>query len=383
MAKPGLQHESRLSTAALVLAIHRASINNWEWPEVLKRLRVHLDASVVMIGHHEFVTGTDSALFESTEGSNFIRDMACYSARNPWFLSSEDYFAGRVMTGDELISHSDLRRTDFFRGFLQPRGLLHLLCGVINQHHQGAHFFAAFRAEGEAPFDSLEKAELGLLLGHITLSLKSQWRWQETSDMVSILLALSAYDDNPAILVTADGELVHHNRAAQHLLQRHQGLCLDGKHLRAESPADLRLLRDAIASVAQEDQNRTMPEQTILTLASIPPMPPVVLLVRAAGQIFRPQVGSTQSLVLVNVRGGHGCHEPATCMFARQYSLTAAQTKVSGLVFAGQSLSTIARSLHLSEHTVRSHLKQIFQKTDTHGQMELVHLHARACTTLL
>jgi DNA-binding CsgD family transcriptional regulator len=38
--------------------------------------------------------------------------------------------------------------------------------------------------------------------------------------------------------------------------------------------------------------------------------------------------------------------------------------------------------LNLSENTVRSHLKQIFQKTDTHGQMELVHLHARVCPAL-
>jgi hypothetical protein len=42
------------------------------------------------------------------------------------------------------------------------------------------------------------------------------------------------------------------------------------------------------------------------------------------------------------------------------------------LVFAGQPLSTIAHSLNVSRNTVRSHLKQIFHKTDTHGQMDLV-----------
>ena len=59
-----------------------------------------------------------------------------------------------------------------------------------------------------------------------------------------------------------------------------------------------------------------------------------------------------------------------------------AQAKVSSLVFAGQPLGVIARTLNLSENTVRSHLKQIFFKTATHGQMELVHLHARVCTAL-
>ncbi|NYP99378.1 hypothetical protein G4A36_26890, partial [Escherichia coli] len=33
---------------------------------------------------------------------------------------------------------------------------------------------------------------------------------------------------------------------------------------------------------------------------------------------------------------------------------------------------------HISEHTVRSHLKQIFRKTNTHRQAELMSLRERA-----
>ncbi len=72
-------------------------------------------------------------------------------------------------------------------------------------------------------------------------------------------------------------------------------------------------------------------------------------------------------------------HDSATCVFARRYELTTAQSRVSSLVFSGESLAQAAQTLCVSENTVRSHLRQIFQKTDTHGQMELVHLHARFC----
>jgi DNA-binding CsgD family transcriptional regulator len=82
---------------------------------------------------------------------------------------------------------------------------------------------------------------------------------------------------------------------------------------------------------------------------------------------------------MMTVRGGHIRHDPASCVFARQYALTVAQANVSELVLAGQPLKQIARSLNVSENTLRSHLKQIYQKTETHGQMELVHLHARIC----
>ena len=103
---------------------------------------------------------------------------------------------------------------------------------------------------------------------------------------------------------------------------------------------------------------------------------------RAAGQVFLRQAGVRRGLVMVTVRGGRARHDPASCVFARQYEFTTAQAKVSALVLAGQPLSRVAQSLNVSENTVRSHLKQIFQKTETHGQMELVHLHARVCPAL-
>lgn len=368
--------------ASLVRAIHGASASIDAWPAVLEQLRGHLDAAVVTLGHHEFTSGSDSAMFESPGYGGFSSDMAAFSARNPWFLSSADYVPGRVMTGDELISNHELRRTDFYRGFLQPRGLLHLLCGVVAQRARGAHCLCAYRAEGQALFSAREKAELAALLEHLTLALENQWRWQEADDLAHALLTLTDHDTHAVILVASDAKAIYRNPAAEHLLERRLGLRLEDQRLLAASAGDQRLLGETILRMAQLDPALDAGAPSVLTLACAPPLPPVVVVVRAAGQRFTRQAGVRRGLVLVTVRGGHATHDPASCAFARQYELTAAQSKVSALVFAGQPLATIAHSLSLSENTVRSHLKQIFQKTDTHGQMELVHLHARVCQAL-
>ena len=367
---------------SLVRAIHAASVSAAQWPGVLDQLRRHLDARVVTLGHHEFTTGANSALFESPDNTCFSADMAAYAARNPWFLSHDDYVPGRVIAGDELLSHSDLRRTDFYRAFLKPRGLLHRLCGVVARRATGIHFVSAYRAEDQSAFGAWEKAELQKLLDHLALSLESHWRWQEAEDLSRALLALIDHDPKPVILVTAAGESIYRNPAADHLLAGRIGLRLDGTRLVAASPADGRLMRETIARVAQSDPADAAASSSVVTLACTPPTPPVVAVVRAAGQVFMREAGRRRGLVLVTVRGGHALHDPATCAFARQYELTSAQAKVSALVFAGQPLPTIAHSLNVSQNTVRSHLKQIFHKTDTHGQMDLVHLHARVCPTL-
>lgn len=382
MRRTGLRTECPPAAKSLVRVIHAAGVSATEWPGVLEQLRSSLDARVVTLGYHEFATGSDSALLESPDDADFGKGMAAYSARNPWFLSSDDYVPGRVMTGDELISHNDLRRTDFYRGFLQPRGLLHRLCGVVAQRGCGTQLLSAYRAEDQGAFGAREKAELEVLLDHITLSLQSQWRWQEADDLARALLAQFDHDTNPMILVTADAEPIYRNPAAEQLLDLGDGLRLDGSRLVASSRADQGLLRETIARVAQSDPTHAGASPSVVTLACTPPAPPVVVVVRAAGQVFMRQAGVRCGLVMVTVRGGHARHDPASCVFARQYELTVAQAKVSALVLAGQPLSRIAQSLNVSENTVRSHLKQIFQKTETHGQMELVHLHARVCPTL-
>ena len=366
----------------LVREIHSAGLSAAEWPGVLEHLRLLLDARIVTLGDHEFATGFDSALLASPDDGAFGREMSAFSARNPWFLSSDEYVPGRVMTGDELISQSDLRRTDFYRGFLQPRGLLHRLCGVVVRRGSGAHLLSAYRAEDQCAFGAREKAELEILLDHITLSLQSHWRWQEAEDLARALLAQSDHDSNPMILVTADAEPIYRNPAAEQLLDLGVGLRFDGTRLVASSRADQRLLRETIARVAQSGPGHAAASPSVVTLACTPPAPPVVVVVRTAGQVFLRKAGVRRGLAMVMIRGGHALHDPVSCMFARQYELTSAQAKVSALVLAGQPLSRVAQSLNVSENTVRSHLKQIFQKTRTHGQMELVHLHARVCPTL-
>ena len=382
MSRSDAKATSAPSANSLVRTIHAASLNAAAWPEVLEQLRCHLDARVVTLGHHAFTTGSDSTMFEASDSGSFSQDMAQFSAHNPWFLSSDDYVPGRVMSGEELIDHQALRRTDFYRRFLQPRGLLHMLCGVVDQRARGAHCVSIYRAEDQDAFDAQKKAELGLLLDHITLSLQSQWRWQAADDLAQALLSVSDHDTRPTLLVTGDAEPVHRNRAAAQLLDLGLGLAMDGRCVVAASPADRRLLQQTIARLAQVDPADPAAAPAVLTLAGPPGCPAVVVVVRAAGQVFASQSGARRGLVVVAVRGGSASHDPARCVFARQYELTAAQAKVSALVFAGQSLATVSRSLNLSENTVRSHLKQIFQKTDTHGQMELVHLHARVCTAL-
>jgi hypothetical protein len=107
------QEQPAAALAPLVHAIHAAGVHDGAWAEVLERIRHHLDARVLTLARHEFDSGTEATLYEAPADAQFGAELARYAARNPWYLSSEEYVGGRVMTGEELIGLPELRRTDF------------------------------------------------------------------------------------------------------------------------------------------------------------------------------------------------------------------------------------------------------------------------------
>src|SRR5215831_7658786 len=95
--------ELKALVEALVFRIHAANHRDTDWNEVLELLREWLGACSAALGRHHFSTGQGGALYDAPRDPVFRASYAEYATRNPWFLSSADYTAGRVMTGEELI----------------------------------------------------------------------------------------------------------------------------------------------------------------------------------------------------------------------------------------------------------------------------------------
>lgn len=67
-------------------------------------------------------------------------------------------------------------------------------------------------------------------------------------------------------------------------------------------------------------------------------------------------------------------NEPPTKVLARLYGLTDAEARLLQALIVGKKLEKVAEEFNVSMNTVRSHLKQVFRKTGTNRQPELVSL---------
>lgn len=174
---------------------------------------------------------------------------------------------------------------------------------------------------------------------------------------------VAAFDLLPvgALLVDAEARILARNRHAVRRLASGGGLRERQGRLACDSVEDTSALLRALAS-----------------LAGPGPRPPVALGVRDAGGarplelLLSPTPGGELVTVLVASRA-----EPASFnapLAKKLYGLSEREVDVAREVAAGRTLADVAAALHVEKETVRSHLKQIFSKTQTARQADLVRL---------
>ena len=368
----------RVDLESLLYRIHASTDATGGWSDVLALLREHLNGQLATLARHHFTSGQGAIVCEFPENPGFRAAYARCASRNPWFLSSDEYAVGRVVTGDQLLSNKDLIKTDFYRDLLQPHGLFHCMSGVAVRRGNIVYLISVHRAQDQQGFGEREKASLKPVLAHISLALENRWRLRQANDLTAVMKGVVDRYPHPSLLVDAEGRILQCNRTVIEPSLSSAGLCIEEERLAAATAVDRTALREAIRDIAKaacEGGNTTR-----AVALSVPGgQHPAVVSIHAAGKVFSAERGEIDELVLITMRNPRMEHDIHTCSFVKQFRLSPAQARVSVMIITGHSLADTARRLHVSENTARSHLKQVFQKTNTHGQMELVHLHSRNC----
>ncbi len=182
------------------------------------------------------------------------------------------------------------------------------------------------------------------------------------------LLRLVGWMDQGVLLVTPGAILLHANRIAESLLRSADGLCSTGGVVACHRADETRRLRQSIRDASAVAA--ALPALLVAHRSS--GGRPLSLLVAPLGggeALARDQPGAA---ILVNdaLR-----IEPATEGHLRNlYDLTRAEARTALALLDADRLQDIADRFGVSLSAVRIHLQQVFEKTGTHRQAELVRL---------
>lgn len=175
------------------------------------------------------------------------------------------------------------------------------------------------------------------------------------------------------ILVTADSRVLLINRKAREIAGKKDGFGVDGQGLlRASKASETKALINLIARTAEANGETEMDNEFTMALSRPSLKQPLLLLISPVGG--DDQSGDRPGGAAIFISDPEDSLEISSDVLARLYDLTTAEIRVLKVLCQGKRIEALAEELGITVHTVRHQLKQIFRKTDTQRQSELIKL---------
>jgi len=290
-----------------------------------------------------------------------------------------------VAVSDRLaVPRYEEERSAFYQEWVYPNNLGAGLMSALAPLAQDTVVFTLLRSRGgvSAIFEDSEGIDrYRRLLPYLGRATALRKRLADTGDAANdaSLAALNALR-MAAFLVDDRDRLLWANSAAENLFRRDDGLRYTAREgFRAMSPdgsaAVYRLFAQSARGVGGDLRLDRPSGGTALLLTAIPCRSRPNPLGNSAATPKRPI-----SLIFVSVPeaetlGGLTDREDSLIDRIRLlYNLTRTEALIAIHITRGAGLPLIARTLHLSPETVRTHTKRIFAKVDVHSQAQLVGL---------
>src|SRR5437588_6481204 len=173
------------------------------------------------------------------------------------------------------------------------------------------------------------------------------------------------------IILGADQRVLFVNKAAKDILSKGDGLRVsrhDG--IRAVSSEENAKLREAVQLAIMAAEKRRTPFGSVMRISRSSAARSLIAFVTAlVGQGM-----SAESAACVIFSDPELRADPDQGFLRSLFGLTGAEAKVAALLVQGYDARRIGERLAVSFNTARTHVKRVFEKTNTRRQSELVHL---------
>lgn len=171
----------------------------------------------------------------------------------------------------------------------------------------------------------------------------------------------------PVAICDAHGKVCVFNRLAKRLFGLGEGVFLEEGVL--QCPGARRQLASALSEATQAADRHTPSHARVVHVQRPGEASTLTLLVYPIAEHI---AGPAQPEALVVFGYSEAAARPSASFLSELYGLTPQEAKVASLLAQGQSTAGIAARLRVTRETIKSHLRSLFSKTDTNGQVELV-----------
>jgi len=381
------QYTEMRGFSALIDRIYHGATNPGAWPEIIQDIAAWMGTpkiilftpqSVPAAGGFMFPHGLTQRFFELWPTHHKPMDLWAQRAYERGFVVQ-----GNVGVGEELVPAAELAESRWYREVLATEDIFHLLTSIVFDGSDGQNpcvVCSLYRGAHAEAFDDEDKQKLSLILPHISRSLGVMLKLRNAEFKQAASYAALDRIGSGVLLVGEDRSILFANRAAKNILAEDDGLSLR-KHGAS-----------GLGRLFSEDGETRVAIDTALSNA-IEPMAQTVSHFAQSVRVRRPSGQLPYALqfssLASNNEFGQGKDAPQVIVFIsdpaqeiqvdpellrKTYGLTPAEIRVAVTLCQEGSIEEAAAKIGVSVSTVKTQLKQVYQKTGVDNRTKLTKL---------
>ena len=280
---------------------------------------------------------------------------------------------GTVLSAEQMIPDAEFVGTEYFNDFYAPAGYRHGFGAVIYNTGPVSCAMVCHRGPDQAPASQDDLRLLGLFVPHLHNARIAANNLGTLHDQRRLTVGVVDRIPVGIIFVDASGRVLHANSQAHSILQEEDGLSARDGKLAGARPSDTQKLLGSITTAAATARGKSHDAPASVRLPRPSERRP--LDVTACPVDIDTQVWSdVRAVAYLVVSDGLGRLDGVAPRMMDLYGLSSVEAALAVAIARGITVSEWAERRGVSVETVRWQLKQVFAKTDTSRQPELVRL---------
>ena len=364
-----------IELSAVIADIYDAAIEPALWQQAL--------ASIVsFVGGHSGVLFWHDAASESAQALHLFNDDPTYTRlyfekylpMNPVFPAATFMAEGAVHTTTDFISQEELEQTRFYKEWIAPQGIADSLAVNLEKGTTRSSLLNV-RMDAALGFENDEaRSRMTLLVPHLQRAVAIGRLFDQSKATERALTTTLDHLDAAVFLVGSDGAIAFVNDPARKMLDEATLVRASANALHAVADDADRILRDIFTAAAKGDASVGV-RGVAVPLASSSEgerwfahvLPLTSGRRQEAGQVIH-------AVAAIFIRKTVPNAAPPLEAIAKLYRLTASEIRILEAVLRVNGVKAMADTLGLSQATVKTHLQNVFRKTGTKRQSDLVKL---------
>jgi DNA-binding CsgD family transcriptional regulator len=348
------------------------------WARFLGDVREAFDASAAHFFSFSLETRMSSFTEAPTVASTTLPPelqreyLANWARVDPWVDNpvTPTLPTGTVVRGEALVDSRHLERTPFFNEFSRRIDVSHVLVGITERE---PHVVSALSINGShrhGPFSEAEVRLLRELSPHVQRALQVHRRIRAAEDTAHGVMRSWDLLPHSVFLIDARHQIVAANETAARMARAADGFTIERGEIRPARPPERTRLRQLLCSCIDTSTGAGIGSGGLMTFPRRSGRSPLRVVVTPRVGHVDPHHPSFRAMVFVT--DPDRVPVPSEEVLRQFFSLTPAEARLVQLLVQGESLTRAADRLKIRPETARKRLKDVFEKTNTHRQSELV-----------